>query len=325
MVDEFIGKFLGVDRMDRRGVFGRVKFFYGVVEAQARGSLHIHLLIWLEGALSPRLIVEKCQSDVDFRARMFRWLESLFSHDFPEGTIPSAGSREEIKKHIMGRPPDPSKAGSDSTWPQYLHGVLDASSQVHTHNNTCFKKVSGGLRSFSEKEQDEHCRFMYPQDIVAETFMDDDGKIHIKRPNGRMVGYVPPITGCFACNTDGKFIGSGAFGMALSIYVVSYTAKNTLDSAIMASALAASLQQIGKSDSMTEQQRVAFLRKTLTQANIRRELSAQQVVSALLGKPSHYTNARFANCYWTKVLHWMDPSVFPAYCTSSGEAGYVSP
>ncbi|THU88626.1 hypothetical protein K435DRAFT_610656, partial [Dendrothele bispora CBS 962.96] len=32
MADEFIGKFLGMDRPDRRGVFGRVKFYYGVVE-----------------------------------------------------------------------------------------------------------------------------------------------------------------------------------------------------------------------------------------------------------------------------------------------------
>ncbi|THV00241.1 hypothetical protein K435DRAFT_602349, partial [Dendrothele bispora CBS 962.96] len=100
------------------------------------------------------------------------------------------------------------------------------------------------------------------------------------------------------CNTDGKFIGSGAFGMALSIYVAGYTAKNSLDSAIMASALAASLQAIGKPENLNEEQRVAFLQKTLTQANIRRELSAQQVASALLGKPNHYTNAKFVNRYW---------------------------
>ncbi|THU82222.1 hypothetical protein K435DRAFT_629019, partial [Dendrothele bispora CBS 962.96] len=32
MVDEFIGKFLGTKRPDKRGVFGRVKHYYGVVE-----------------------------------------------------------------------------------------------------------------------------------------------------------------------------------------------------------------------------------------------------------------------------------------------------
>ncbi|THV04235.1 hypothetical protein K435DRAFT_649721, partial [Dendrothele bispora CBS 962.96] len=62
---------------------------------------------------------------------------------------------------------------------------------------------------------------------------------------------------------------------------------------------------------MDEKQRVAFLRRTLTQANIRRELSAQQVASALLGKPNHYTNAKFVNCYWTKILNWLDPDPLP--------------
>ncbi|THU89499.1 hypothetical protein K435DRAFT_621346, partial [Dendrothele bispora CBS 962.96] len=32
MVDELIGKFLGLNRPDIRGVFGRVRFYYGVVE-----------------------------------------------------------------------------------------------------------------------------------------------------------------------------------------------------------------------------------------------------------------------------------------------------
>ncbi|THU95723.1 hypothetical protein K435DRAFT_609067, partial [Dendrothele bispora CBS 962.96] len=32
MVDELIGKFLGLNRPGKRGVFGRVKFYYGVVE-----------------------------------------------------------------------------------------------------------------------------------------------------------------------------------------------------------------------------------------------------------------------------------------------------
>jgi hypothetical protein len=52
MVDQFTNTFLGFERECRRGVFGRVKHFYGVFEAQNRGSLHLHILIWLEG-ISP--------------------------------------------------------------------------------------------------------------------------------------------------------------------------------------------------------------------------------------------------------------------------------
>ncbi|THU91860.1 hypothetical protein K435DRAFT_576802, partial [Dendrothele bispora CBS 962.96] len=130
------------------------------------------------------------------------------------------------------------------------------------------------------------------------TFMDEHGKIHLKRPNARMVTYIPSISGRFQCNTDGKFIGSGAFGMALSIYIAGYTAKNSLDSAIMASALLAAVKAIGDTSSASDEQCRLFLLKTINQANIRRELSAQQVASSLLGKPNHYTDASFRHCYW---------------------------
>jgi Helitron helicase-like domain at N-terminus len=49
MVDQFINVFLGFQRACKRGVFGRVKHYYAVFEAQNRGSLHMHMLIWLEG------------------------------------------------------------------------------------------------------------------------------------------------------------------------------------------------------------------------------------------------------------------------------------
>ncbi len=48
----FIRAGLGVDPdsgqpLDAGGVFGPCRFYYGLVESQARVSLHIHMLIWL--------------------------------------------------------------------------------------------------------------------------------------------------------------------------------------------------------------------------------------------------------------------------------------
>ncbi|KAF9062210.1 hypothetical protein BDP27DRAFT_1153331, partial [Rhodocollybia butyracea] len=74
---------------------------------------------------------------------------------------------------------------------------------------------------------------------APETFMDDDGKIHFQRTDGKVVAYNALVSGSMQCNTDGKFVGSGAFGMALSIYMSNYTAKASLDSAVIMSALAA--------------------------------------------------------------------------------------
>jgi len=49
------------------GVFGRVRAYVGLVETQGRGSLHLHMLLWLQGAPGPEHLQQLFQSD------SFRW------------------------------------------------------------------------------------------------------------------------------------------------------------------------------------------------------------------------------------------------------------
>lgn len=147
--------------------------------------------------------------------------------------------------------------------------------------------------------------------------MDEHGKIHFERADGSVVAYNPSISGSFQCNTDGKFIGSGPFGMALSVYMSNYTAKTSLDSAVIMSALAAATASLRKQEeerpSTSDEERCRMLLlKTLNQINSRRELSGQQVASALLGIPNHVTNARFAIYHWSRLLTWLSSGHFPA-------------
>ncbi|KAJ7256300.1 hypothetical protein C8J57DRAFT_1074955, partial [Mycena rebaudengoi] len=182
------------------------------------------------------------------------------------------------------------------------------SNRVHKHNQTCFKHIPQSLRSLDDTERDKLCRFNYPADLVLETFMDENGKVHQKCLSSSVVGHNPTISGCFQCNTDGKFVGSGAFGAALSIYMTNYyTAKSSLDSAVVMSALSAAQKSLraankGAPFSVDEEQCRKLLLKTLNQMNGGRELSGQQVASALMGMPNHVTDARFAKVYWSKLL-----------------------
>ena len=38
------------------GIFGIIKAYYGCIEAQRQGTLHFHMLVWLEGALGPNAL-----------------------------------------------------------------------------------------------------------------------------------------------------------------------------------------------------------------------------------------------------------------------------
>ena len=50
------------------GVLGPIKAYFGTVENQGRGSLHLHLLIWLDHDLKPSDLRERTQN-TEFREK----------------------------------------------------------------------------------------------------------------------------------------------------------------------------------------------------------------------------------------------------------------
>ena len=57
MIQAFINHVLGVDT-DHSGLYGDTSSYYGTVEQQGRLTLHLHMLLWIRGALTPQEIRE---------------------------------------------------------------------------------------------------------------------------------------------------------------------------------------------------------------------------------------------------------------------------
>ena len=62
------------------GVLGPTKGYFGTVESQGRGSLHLHLLIWLDHQFTPTQLRDQIQND-DFRAKLLEYLEDIVKED----------------------------------------------------------------------------------------------------------------------------------------------------------------------------------------------------------------------------------------------------
>ncbi|CAF1369308.1 unnamed protein product [Adineta steineri] len=62
------------------GVLGPVKAYYGTVESQGRGSLHLHMLIWLDHKYTPAQLRENIK-DEQFRNNLRDYLEDIISED----------------------------------------------------------------------------------------------------------------------------------------------------------------------------------------------------------------------------------------------------
>ena len=52
IVELFIKHVLGVGS-NHNGLYGKTKTYYGTVEQQDRLTLHLHLMLWIENALTP--------------------------------------------------------------------------------------------------------------------------------------------------------------------------------------------------------------------------------------------------------------------------------
>ena len=71
---------------DEDGLLGKCKAYYGMVEAQGRGTLHYHMLFWLEGNPSPQELRDHMEANPTFKIGMFLWLESIIKCELTRTT-----------------------------------------------------------------------------------------------------------------------------------------------------------------------------------------------------------------------------------------------
>jgi hypothetical protein len=89
MVENFIEHVLGVGKR-HCGFYGNTSAYYGTVEQQGRLTLHLHLLLWIRGALTPQEIRDKIMDpNSDFQKLMVEYLEGVHQGEFITGNMES--------------------------------------------------------------------------------------------------------------------------------------------------------------------------------------------------------------------------------------------
>jgi hypothetical protein len=94
IVEMFIKHVLGVGEK-HPGLYGNTSAYYGTVEQQGRLTLHLHLLLWITGCLTPQEIRDKIMDpNSDFQRKMVEYLESLCVGEL------LTGSKEEVSQKL---------------------------------------------------------------------------------------------------------------------------------------------------------------------------------------------------------------------------------
>lgn len=93
MVSAFIKHVLGVDA-GHSGLYGDTSAYYGTVEQQGRLTLHLHLLLWIQGGITPEEARRKIMdTESDFQRALVDYLEAAYRGDFLGGTHADVADR----------------------------------------------------------------------------------------------------------------------------------------------------------------------------------------------------------------------------------------
>ncbi|KAI8649820.1 Helitron-like-N domain-containing protein [Fusarium keratoplasticum] len=181
---------LGISFKQEESVFGRISQYYGAVETNERGALHVHGLLWLHGNahLSSMLADIDREDQAAYRERIVQYVDSVFS-EF------SAAFDEEAN-------------------------FCAGATQIHTHSPTCVKYSLG-----KKRRKGNLCRFKAPWRLVDKTAFTPDGVLQIRRTHPMVNRWNKAIAVGLRHNHDISFIATQRKTMALVYYVTNYATK----------------------------------------------------------------------------------------------------
>jgi hypothetical protein len=276
------------------GILGRISAYFGVVEAQGRGTLHVHMLLWLEDAPNSNDMHKFLKTD-EFRDRIKAYIkQNIRAHvdGLDEDMMKSTPCETQL---AYSRPPDPDTANWAAECADKELRVV-RSQQVHTcTKQTCLRYNEHGKLV---------CKRRAPWELSEIEFIDEKGNWKPKRTHPYVNNYCPAISVTLCCNNDIKLLTNGVDTKHVSWYSTDYQTKkqnkNNNVSALMAKSLLYHEEHSDHLESVLERNRLLIFR---CQHSINREMeySGQQVIAYLMGWGDRICSHNYVPIYWSMV------------------------
>ncbi|KDN72074.1 putative conserved hypothetical protein [Colletotrichum sublineola] len=295
-------------------IFGKVSCYFGCVETNERGALHLHGLLWLDANLElPNLFNDLAKPEnAGYAEQVCQYIDSVFSECCDEGKARRYRRWESVFSDIKHLTKDITR----------LDEVFDAEAnwvahrcQMHSCGATCTKY---SFKNTSKTRNRHPYRFKAPWTLRERTEFTSDGLLHVRRNHERINRYSPALAVAMRHNTDTTFLPTNSAGLSMVYYATNYSTK--LDTPLWKRAALVKTVldgMAGKEDSHSltcedDTEKAAqrnnktrqFLTRTANQIFTSRELSAVEVCSNLLGyKNSYCSETNWANVYLC-TLYW---------------------
>ncbi|KAF6781542.1 hypothetical protein CSOJ01_16073, partial [Colletotrichum sojae] len=182
-------------------IFGKVSAYFGCVETNERGALHLHGFLWLDANIEmPNLFrdVEGLEGN-GYAEQVCQYLDSVFSECCDEARERQYRHWDSVFSDITNLTQDLSQLAEvyddEANWVAYR-------CQMHSCGATCtkysFKDKAGGAGGHP-------CRFRAPWKEYDRTEF-HGGLLHMKRNHPRINRYCPAMTVAMRHNTDATFL-----------------------------------------------------------------------------------------------------------------------
>jgi hypothetical protein len=179
----------------QRGVLGDVAGYVGSVEAQGRGTLHLHLIVWLVGALSASNMKKALKSS-KFWQKVIAYIAANITAHIPD--VPQGGVLLIKKEKCLSysRPPD-LRTPDFPTMARVRERALAWSMQVHT----CGKNICLVI-----KHGQWVCKRRAPFELANDDWIDEQGSWGLKRTFPYFNNWNQVLLLCVRSNHDIKLI-----------------------------------------------------------------------------------------------------------------------
>ena len=302
------------------GLYGQCDAYFGTVEAQGKGTLHCHMLIWLKGHASPQKLRDLMNESEAFKLRQFSWIESVVKCEFPSAPTDTSIQIERSRRilHTEMANPHPGTLLSnripcrgldlETYWADYEEDLNQLLYEYnwHDHQATCWKYLKRG-----QEKSDKNCRMGLDGTTRETTCLDPSTSgILLRRRHPKIAPYTDIVTFLMRCNTDIKFVGSGEAAKAFLYYVTDYITKPSLPVHVGMTALSYAVKKLyaRNPELLTSGNESEKTRAVIIAVNSmmgRQEISHPQVLSYLIGGGDHYTSEKFAILQWGAIYRYV--------------------
>ena len=320
----FIKDILGVGS-DHQGAYGEAEAYYGTVEQQGRLALHLHLLLWIRGSLSPQEIRDRIMDpESNFQKRIVEYLESVHIGEFMTGPMEKVVSDVEYRTAQDSEYRDPTQTLPESPPPLCKHPLKDDCARCKKHKSweDRFKstvddillksnvhKCGGGKNGRRPTciNKQGNCKARFPRPLFKQTEVDPmTGALNIKKGEPWLNTVTPVLTYVLRCNTDVTSLLSGTAVKAVVAYISDYVTKTALKTYTMFDSIKGVYERNSEmlSGSFARKEKARRLvTQMVNSLTAKSEIGAPMAAMYLLGNPDHYTSHDFVPFYWKSFIH----------------------